>query len=68
MIKLTAMEFIIMPTALDMKANGKTTSNMDKEQSIGLMAVNILANMWTPRNKAKGSIYGQTETNTLVIG
>ena len=68
MIKQTVMVSINMPTALDTRATGLTTSNTVKARKLGSMAVNTMATMLSLRRKVEEPTHGLMETNTLETG
>lgn len=68
MIKQMALEFIIMLTALNMKENGKMTSNTVKVTNLGLMVVSFMDFTLNRKSKDVECINGLMETNMLGIG
>jgi len=52
----------------DIKANGKMTSNMEKELKYGMRAPNMTGITQWARKKAMENIYGQMVPPTMVSG
>ena len=68
MTKPTDMAFTYIKTERDMRANGKTISNMDSEKRFGPTTANTKATTQKAKNMVRVFISGKMAQCTMVIG